>query len=387
LSAAYISGIGVFLPNEPVDNARIEDVLGRLGGLSSRTRKVILRNNGIRTRHYAIDPVTGRPTHNNAQLTTEAIRSLIHSAGFPLDAIDCLACGTSSPDQWIPNHGLMVHGELGCPPCEVISTSGVCASGMSALKYAWMSVMAGLSRLAIATGSEVSSSVMRASQFPPRGEGVEERLDRNSLVAFEQEFLRWMLSDGAGAVSVTPRAAPKGLSLRIDWIDMVSYANEMETCMYWGGRKREDGRLDGWRDAPDPLEGLRQGCMNVAQDVRLLGREVGYRSINAAFSRIRRARGLEPDQIDWFLPHYSSEYFRQEVFDRFVEIGFPIPFDKWFTNLTTKGNTGSASVFIMLEELLSSGKLEPGDRVLCLVPESARFSVAYALLTATGPDA
>jgi 3-oxoacyl-[acyl-carrier-protein] synthase-3 len=385
VSNGFISGIGVFLPNDPVDNARIEDVLGRLGTLSSRTKKVILRNNGILTRHYAIDPATGRATHNNAQLTAEAIRALVRSSEFSLDAMDCLVCGTSSPDQWIPNHALMVHGELGCPPCEVVATAGVCASGMTALKYAWMSVMTGMSRLAVATGSETASSGMRAAQFPPRGAADEERVEKNSLVAFEHEFLRWMLSDGAGAVRVTPQPAPRGLSLQIEWIDLISYAGEMEACMYWGARKREDGRLEGWRALDDPLEGLRMGCMNLTQDVRLLGREVGHRSINAAFSRIREKHGLLPDQIDWFLPHYSSEYFRQEVFDRFVEIGFPIPFDKWFTNLTTKGNTGSASIFIMLEGLLSSGKVRPGDRILCLVPESARFSTAYALLTATGP--
>ena len=165
---AYISGVGVLLPNAPVTNAEIENVLGPINGIASRTKRIILRNNGILTRHYAIDPATGRPTHSNAQLTAEAVRSLARSAGFPLDAIDCLVCATSSPDQWIPNHGLMVHGELKCPPCEVAATSGVCASGMTALKYAWMSVTTGQSRRAVATGSEVSSSVLRASLFPAR---------------------------------------------------------------------------------------------------------------------------------------------------------------------------------------------------------------------------
>ncbi len=64
-----------------------------------------------------------------------------------------------------------------------------------------------------------------------------------------------------------------------------------------------------------------------------------------------------------------------------MEIGFEIPLDKWFTNLTYKGNTGSASIFVMLEELVSSGKLEQGDKIFCLVPESARFLYAYMLLT------
>lgn len=58
-----------------------------------------------------------------------------------------------------------------------------------------------------------------------------------------------------------------------------------------------------------------------------------------------------------------------------------IPEDRWFTNLRTKGNTGAASIFIMLEEAFNSGKFRPGDRILLMVPESGRFSVSFVHLT------
>jgi 3-oxoacyl-[acyl-carrier-protein] synthase-3 len=90
---------------------------------------------------------------------------------------------------------------------------------------------------------------------------------------------------------------------------------------------------------------------------------------------------LTANDIDWFLPHYSSEYFRQKLFDSFAGIDFTIPFDKWFTNLTTKGNVGSASIYIMLEELFHSGKLKKGQKIFSFIPESGRFSVGYMLLT------
>jgi 3-oxoacyl-[acyl-carrier-protein] synthase-3 len=62
-------------------------------------------------------------------------------------------------------------------------------------------------------------------------------------------------------------------------------------------------------------------------------------------------------------------------------IDFKIPYEKWFSNLTYKGNTGSASIYVMLEELFHSGKLKKGEKLLCFIPESGRFSVAYMLLT------
>jgi 3-oxoacyl-[acyl-carrier-protein] synthase-3 len=49
--------------------------------------------------------------------------------------------------------------------------------------------------------------------------------------------------------------------------------------------------------------------------------------------------------------------------------------------LSTKGNTGSASIYVMMEELFHSGKLEAGQKILCFIPESGRFSMAYVMLS------
>ena len=116
---AYITGTSAFLPNAPVRNDEIESILGMIGGKPSRARRIVLRNNGIRERYYAIDPASGQVTHTNAQLTAAAIRGLDMT-----EHLDCLVTGTSLPDQMMPNHGVMVHGELGIPACEVVSTAG-----------------------------------------------------------------------------------------------------------------------------------------------------------------------------------------------------------------------------------------------------------------------
>ena len=61
--------------------------------------------------------------------------------------------------------------------------------------------------------------------------------------------------------------------------------------------------------------------------------------------------------------------------------GIFIPEDKWFLNLHKVGNVGSASAYLMLEELFHSGQLKSGQKILLMVPESARFSYTYALFT------
>jgi hypothetical protein len=61
-------------------------------------------------------------------------------------------------------------------------------------------------------------------------------------------------------------------------------------------------------------------------------------------------------------------------------VGIDIPLERWFLNLSKVGNVGSASPYLMLEELLYSGKLQKGDTLLLSVPESGRFSYSYAFL-------
>ncbi len=377
---AYITKISAFLPNDPVDNDDIEDILGLVNKQKSRARRVVLRNNGIKQRYYAIDKHSKQLTHNNAQLATEAIKQLT-AQDFNLNQIECLCCGTTRPDQIVPNHAVMVHGELGIPPCEVVSTSGVCASGISALKFAFMSVATGLSQNAVACGSELSSLSMLGSNFSTEDETKLEGLTRQPELAFEKDFLRWMLSDGAGCVLLQPEPNANKHSLRIDWIEQISYANEEHACMYAGATKLENGRLKGWREFALRDREEASNLFAIKQDVRQLNNKIVALTVEKGLATIADKHRLKPQDIDYFLPHYSSEYFRDKLSKGLENIGFPIPQEKWFTNLTNKGNTGAASMYIMLEEIFNGTQLKKGDRLLCFIPESGRFLTAYMHLT------
>ena len=377
----YINDIAAFFPNEPVSNDEMEKVLGMINGLPSRTRKIILRNNGIEKRYYAIDPVSGKTTHTNAQMAAEAVRNLKPTNDFSPKKIELLCCGTSAPDQFMPGHASMVHGELGQGKYEIVSTSGICLSGVSCLKYAWMSVALGLTKNAVATGSEQSSSFMRSRMRGSISPEKVAELEKLPALAFEADFLRWMLSDGAGAIYLSPDKTSGRVNLRVDWIEIISHADEMETCMYAGAVKEEDGNIKGWREFESMEESLAADSLFVKQDARLLNKEIIPVVMSRSFPHFIEKYDLKPEEIDWFLPHYSSEYFRQTIYDHLKDINFEIPAEKWFSNLTQKGNTGSASIYIIMEELLKSGRLKKGEKLLCFIPESGRFSVGYILLT------
>ena len=120
----YITRTSSFFPNQPVHNEEMEDFIGKIGGLPSRVRPIILRQNGIKTRYYALDR-NQQITHTNAQMASMAINKLFQSEKEK-EYIEVLTCGTSTPDQLLPSHASMVQGEAFKHPMEIYSLSGVC---------------------------------------------------------------------------------------------------------------------------------------------------------------------------------------------------------------------------------------------------------------------
>ncbi|AXT53873.1 StlD/DarB family beta-ketosynthase [Aquimarina sp. BL5] len=372
----YITKTGHFLPNDPVSNDEMEKRLGMIDDQPSRARRIVLRNNGIKERYYAVDN-NGNITHNNAQLTSEAIKSLCDS-GFSENEIELLSCGTSTPDNLLPSHASMVHGLLDTKgSIELNTASGVCCSGMSALKYGFLSVRSESTKNAVCTGTERVSTWMQSIKFDKEVESLKS-LEEQPIIGFKKDFLRWMLSDGGGAFLLENE--PKGENpLRIDWMQAYSYAHELEACMYAGGDKNEDGSLKPWSEY-EPEEWLSESVFSLKQDVKVLDKHIIQKGVSSLKDAINK-NNFDINEVDYFLPHLSSFYFESKLYDELENQNVNIPKEKWFTNLANVGNVGSASIYLMINELKNSGKLKFGDKILVIVPESGRFSYFHILFT------
>src|SRR5690606_17953826 len=187
--------------------------------------------------------------------------------------------------------------------------------------------------------------------------------------------LRWMLSDGAAAMLLGDQPGPQGTSLVIHWIEGISYAHELEPCMYAGATK-VDGKLLAWSDAA-PDEWLSSSIFAIKQDIKLLEAHIIRKGVQSIQEVLRR-RQVDARDIDYFLPHISSYFFKDRLSEAFARAGIDIPEEKWFINLHKIGNVGSASSYIQLEELFNGKTLKRGEKILLSVPESGRFSYVYA---------
>jgi 3-oxoacyl-[acyl-carrier-protein] synthase-3 len=371
----YITKTGKYLPNEAVSNEEMEGYLGFINDTASKARRIILRNNKIINRYYAIDK-DGNSTHNNAELTKNAIASLFDK-DFTSKDMELLSCGTSTPDVFLPSHAAMVHGLLKNQSVELNSSSGVCCAGMNSLKFGYLSVKSGNTKNAVCTGSEKVSTWMKSNKYEQEITNLK-HLEEQPIIAFKKDFLRWMLSDGAGAFLL--ENSPRGpISLKMEWMEAYSYAHELEACMYAGGDKLENGEIKPWSEySTEAL--FNDSIFSIKQDVKVLDKNIlvkGAESMKNAMDK----NNISSDDIDYFLPHVSSNFFVDGLQKSLSENGIDIPFEKWFMNLSKVGNVGSASIYLALDELMNSGKLKKGEKILLSVPESGRFSFAYAYLT------
>ncbi len=356
----YITQTGSYLPGPPVDNDHIEDHLGSLPGEEDVKRQVLTMN-GILSRHYAQD-INQSATENVYEMAAKAVeRCLAHAdARTP---ISYLAAGTTYAPYAGPGlasliHPLVSHHARLCHPVEISSHAGICSSAAAGLVGAIRAIKTGEHRAALSIGSEHASDVLKSSHIHP----IDDRRDGIPLREtqwFMSVFLRFMLSDGAGAVLLQSAPNPMGLSLKVDWTHSLSMAHECPLCM----------KLDN-------ENGL------LSQDIRVLQRHL----FPAAETFVRSALSCNCETLGSYrvvLPHLSSFFFRRKMERMLAQLADPgQPIVPYWTNLASAGNTGSASIYIMLNEFLRNHRLNAGDRMLLFIPESGQFNFVLISLTA-----
>ena len=353
----FITQTGSFLPGSPVSNDEIEKYLGSIDG-EEEVKKTVLKMNGIVSRYYAQDDQQ-QPTFDVYQLACEAIQNCLTKRDR---SVSLLTVGTTYAPLGGPGIGSIVHSQLQerglvSRPVEIGSHSGICTSAAAAMVSAIRGVAAGEHETAICVGSEHASRPLKAAAFDPvddRAEGVDLRKTKWFMAA----FLRFMLSDGAGAFLLEQQPKSSGVSFKVNWTHSRSYAHETPLCM-----KLEN-----------------QG-IKITQDIAILSK---YLMPMAAKFSAEAMERYNDDLINYkmVLPHLSSFFFRKKterMMQQFSSSSDPVPY---WTNLATVGNTGSASIYIMLDHYIRENEVNDGDKLMLFIPESGQFNFVMVSLTA-----
>ena len=371
----FITRSAVFFPNLPISNNDVESYLGLINGKPSRVKNIVLRQNGIKTRYYALN-TQQEITHTNAEIAVNSIRRLFDNDVTDQD-IDLLTCATTSPDQYLPSHASMVHGLLKNKAMEIFSSSGICLSCIQAFKTAYLALISGDKDKAVCSTSELASPTLLSKYYDIEYEKCS-NAGTDPYMAFEKDFLRFMLSDGSSSLLL--ESHPRGsISLKVEWIDMISFANELPTCMFMGAELREDGELKGWKEFTE-TELIERSVLVVKQNIRLLKEHIIKYWVDAIEQSLKKHQITDKD-INYVIPHVSSMFFYHKLLSELEMRALDLGEDKWFTYLTKVGNIASAAIFAALDEFWKTKPLYKGEKILLLVPESGRFSFGTVLLT------
>ncbi len=359
--SVFITRTGCFLPGMPIDNDQMHEFIGEVDG-EQDIRKQVLKMNGIRQRHYALNKDQS-PSCDVYEMACEAVKHCMGSTS-PRHPVSYLSAGSTHTPYSGPGissllHGILAERKLLTDSVEVNSNSGICTSSAAALHNAYRAVGAGDHDSALCVGAERPSEVLKSSAF--RGEHNPHDVvgDVRKSEWFMSVFLRFMLSDGAGAVLLERERADRGCCFEINWAFARSFANEAPLCMTMDNRR-----------------------MLLSQDVDILSRYL-FGCSRSFVGMAMTEFGETLDTYDVVLPHLSSFFFQRRMErimkEFFADQSASVPY---WTNLATAGNTGAASIFVMLDEYVRTQPVSAGDRILLFIPESGQFNFVLFSLTA-----
>ena len=266
----------------------------------------ITTRTGIKSRHYC-----GEGEHHLSLCLAAARQAMERSGVAPAEVGVCLVA-TLTQDTMTPSAACVLQKELGLPEDTVcFDLNAACAGFVYGLHTAECLLAASARKVGLVIGCEVLS---RITDFT----------DRSTCVLF---------GDGAGAAVVEWREDYPSL------------------CAVMGSRGNRDVLM---------IPGVNTGA---ASYIHMDGKEVFRFAVEVlprCAKEVAARAGIGLDQVDHFVFHQAN----QRILD-FAIKKLRLDPEKCAGNIAHTGNTSAASVPILLDELVRSGQLHSGQKVLC----------------------
>ena len=255
-----------------------------------------------------------------------AARNAVEGARIEASKIGLIIVATSTPDYAFPNQASLVQAKLKAVNAMCFDVSAACSGFITALDIAASMLKAGSYKYALVIGSEKMSEIVNWK-------------DRSVCVLF---------GDGAGAVVL--KAADNNTEDVIGAagqergiIDSNIYNDGTGASVLTGGRRFSDSR-------------------STDMFIHMDGQEVfkfAVKSVPTAIETLLHNNNMNVDDVDKFILHQANVRIIESVAKR-----LKADKDKFPVNLNEYGNTSSASIPILLDELNRNGSLKQGEKLI-----------------------
>jgi 3-oxoacyl-[acyl-carrier-protein] synthase III len=358
-------GTGSYLPGKPIAIDEVDHYLGELTEAPKKLQKWLQRMKGLMDEmleveyyHYAIDPKTREFTDDNITMSVKASQQAIKKAGLKPEDIDLIVYGSAHQDQ-MPTASVRIQEALGIEQCGELSIHANCTSAYKSLLVACDFIRSGRYKNALVISSSMSSSELRAEYY------------NQSVVKKEELFLRYFLSDGAGAL-VLQATDEKKDGLFVEQTYMESIGGKKPSAMlnkrpaYWMNPK-EEYELGYHHLGQMFNEQLRTHFHDEDGSVFLKG-----------LKRMLAKYPINLDELKYFQVNFPSKHISELIMDECEELG--ISRETLYTKMSSMGYAGPPMAFISIDKIISEETLNPNDLILSFVTEVSKFMQAgYAL--------
>ena len=262
-------------------------------------------------------------------MAAEAARQAIEDANLTPADIDYIICSNVVNEYITPSLSCIIQGAIGAK-CACVDVNAACSGFIYALDMADDRIRNGKAKNVLVLGAEEPTRMVDWS-------------DRSTCVLF---------GDGAGAVVVTEGEGMLASRLTtVSKTDCLYYKRRLEPTPYIT-KEEEFGPM-----YMNGREVFKTAVLSSARDI----------------STLLKQTGLQPSDIKYYVLHQANM--------RIIEaIAGYLKLDMSYFphNVDRCGNTSSASVALMLDELSRGGKLEKGDKIL-LSAFGAGFTTGAAI--------
>ena len=301
---ARIAGIGAYVPETIVTN----DDLSRIVETSDQW---IASRTGIRERRISTKEGT-------SDLAAEAARRALNDAGVSPEELDLIILGTSSPDCNYPSGACEVQAKIGAVHAAAFDVSAACSGFIFAMNIVQGFMKAGIYKKALIIGAETLSKVTNWE-------------DRSTCVLF---------GDGAGAAVLVQ-----------DEIGV------MDMLMGSDGTKGDTLKCVS-RTLGNFLTGEKPELGFMTMD----GQEVfrfAVKRVPESIETLLTRNDVAKEEIKYYVLHQANERIVEAVARRLKE-----SMEKFPMTIAKYGNTSTASIPLLLEDMRKKGMLEDGDKLV-----------------------
>lgn len=356
-----IAGTGSYLPGSPVSIDQVDSILGELTQAPvkiqswlNRMKEMMKQMVEVKNYYYAIDPLSRTFTDDNVTMAVGAAKNALANAGMTPEDIEFISYGSAHQDQ-MPTASVRIQELLGIENCAEISIHANCTSAYKALLVAFEFLKSGRYKNALVLSSGISSSQLRAEYY------------NQKAVRKEDLFLRYFLSDGAGAVILKiDNAGSGGLFLENIYIESP------------GGKKpsaMKDRRPSYWMNPVDEFESGSHHLSQMFQDeLRKNFHEDGGTIFFHGLKRMLAKYPVDIQKLKFFQVNFPSSHVVELVMEECQALG--IPGDALYTKMSSMGYAGPPMVLICLDKIFREEKLTEGDIILSFVTEVSKFMQA-----------